>query len=210
MSGGIGVLSILSGYALTWEKTSLDLTMEAGEGNLVAEFPFKNEGTGTVTISELKSSCGCSTPTVKSRTIALEESGVVTVVYAPGDRVGQQSARLTVATDEAGVAPAVLLLKVDVQPALTFAPRLLHWSRADGAIPRTVAIKQTSKSVVRILEIKPANDALAAELKQGAVPSEWELVLTPKSNGQASTTKVEIHAEVGGRKATYTVFGVVR
>jgi hypothetical protein len=207
---GVSILMGLPAVALTWGKTSLDFTMEAGGGELVAEFPFKNEGAGTVTIGELKSSCGCSTPTVKSRTVAPRESGVVKVVYAAGDRVGPQSARLTVTTDEAGVAPVVLLLKIDIQPALTFAPRLSHWSRADGAVPRTVAIKQTSKSAVRILAVKPANDALAAELKQGAVIGEWELVLTPKSVAQATTTKVEIHAEVGGRKAIYSVFGVVR
>ncbi|MDF3057298.1 MAG: hypothetical protein K0R17_1513 [Rariglobus sp.] len=210
---GIVVLALmtgLTGFALTWEKTSLDLILPAGTGELVAEFPFKNEGTGTVTIRELASSCGCSTPTVKSRTIPAGDTGIVTVVYVAGDRMGLQTARLIVTTDEVGVAPASLSLKVDIQPALTLTPRLVQWTKADRALTRTIAIKQLSSSAVRILDVKPAGDALAAELKAGAEAGTWLLTLTPKSLEQPSTTKVEIHVQAGERKLTYTVFGIVR
>lgn len=205
-----GMAACLPGFALTWEKTSLDFTMEAGTGELIAEFPFKNEGPGTVTIRELKSSCGCSTPTVKSRTIIAGESGVVRVAYVAGDRVGLQTASLTVATDEADMAPASLHLKIDIQPVLIFTPRLVHWTRGEEAAARTIAIKQSGKSTVRIVAIKPDGDALAVELKSGAEPGTWGLTLTPKVVSQPSMTRISILVEIGDRKATYTVFGIVR
>ncbi|HEY9248046.1 MAG TPA: DUF1573 domain-containing protein [Rariglobus sp.] len=196
--------------ALTWEKPTVSLTMEAGAGEVVAEFPFKNEGAGTVTIGELKSSCGCSTPTVKSRTIAAGEAGVMSVVYAPGDRVGLQTAHLTVTTDEAGVEPATVLLRVNIEPVLSLTPRLVHWAKADAGLARTIEIKQLSEKPVRIVEVKPANDALAVELKPGEAAGTWRLTLTPTSREKTSTTKVEIRVETGGRTLTYSVFGVVR
>ncbi len=210
MMAFIGLTTGLPGFALTWEKTSLDLILEAGSGDLVAEFPFKNESANTVTIRDLKSSCGCSTPTVKSRIILAGESGVISVAYAAEERAGLRSASLTVTTDEEGVSPATLLLKVDIRPALTFTPRLVHWTKANATTARIIKIKQLSRAPVRIVEIKPLGEALSAELKPVDDEGTWELTLAPTSPGRPSTTKVEIHVEVGGRKMTYTVFGVVR
>lgn len=206
----LGVTAIPVWGALTWEKNSLDFTMEAGAGELIAEFPFKNEGTEPVTIGELKSSCGCAEPTVKTKVIPPGGADVLRVVYMPGDRVGPQSAQLTVATDEKGAAPVSLRLRINIQAAVSFAPRLVRWSKADGSVPRIIEIKQLGETPVRIIEVKPASDALSTELKPGAEVGTWQLVLTPKSTESPSTTKVAISTEVGERKTTYTVFGVVR
>jgi hypothetical protein len=206
----IGLLTGLPVHALTWEQTALDLAIEAGTSEVVARFPFKNESARTVVIRELKSSCGCSKPTVETQTIPAGGEGVVSVAYAPGNRTGPQSARLTVVTDEPEGASTDLLLKIDIQPVLSFAPRLVQWSRSEEAFARIIEIKRLSASPVRIVEVKPTGEALTVELKAGANTNSWQLVLTPKSVAQPSTTKVEIHAEVGERKVTYSVFGVVR
>lgn len=198
------------GYALTWEKSSLDFAVGAGSGPLIAEFPFKNESDSTVTITELKSSCGCSEPTVKSKVIPAGGADVLKVVYTPGDRVGPQSAQLTVTTDEKNGSPAVLRLRVNIQPTLSLTPRAVRWVKADGAVPRVITLKQLGEKPVRIVEVKPATDAVSAELKPGAEAGTWTLTLTPKALEPVSTTKVEIVIETGGSKTTYSVFGLVR
>ncbi|WP_162525284.1 DUF1573 domain-containing protein [Rariglobus hedericola] len=197
-------------FALTWEKSSLDYTVESGSGQLIMEFPFKNESSEPVTITELKSSCGCSEPTVKTKAIPAGGGDVVKVVYTPGDRVGPQSAQITVTTNEAGVAPVSLRLRVDIKPVVSLVPRLVRWVKADGIVPRTIEIKQLGEKPVRILEVKPVSDALSAELKPGSEAGLWTLTLTPKSLDLPSTTKVEVFTEVNGHKTTYSVFGVVR
>jgi len=205
-----GLSAGLPGYALTWEKTSLDLAMEAGVAEITAEFPFKNEGEAPVTLTELRSNCGCAQPTVKSKVVPPGGSDVVKVVYTPGDRVGPQSAQLVVRTDEKGVSPALLSLRVNIRSAVSLTPRLVRWSKAEGVVPRTIEIKQLGEKPMRILEVKPMSDALSAELKPGSETGTWLLTLTPKSTESPSTTKVQIHTEEGVRKTTYTVFGVVR
>ena len=199
-----------AGYALTWEKSSLDFAVGAGSAPLIAEFPFKNESDSVVTITELKSSCGCSEPMVKSKVIPAGGTAVLTVVYTPGDRVGPQSAQLTVITDEKNGSPAVLRLRVNIQPTLSLTPRAVRWVKADGPVPRVITLKQIGEKPVRIVEVKPASDAVSAELKPGGEAGTWALTLTPKALEPVSTTKVEIVTEVGGHKTTYSVFGLVR
>jgi len=183
--------------------------MAAGDEAVVAEFPFKNDGATPVVITDLKSSCGCSTPTVESRTIGPGKSGTLKVNYVPGDRVGPQSARITVSTDEAGKAADALLLKVDIRPVLTFAPRLVQWLRTGSPEARVIKIKREADSA-NIISVQPEGDAIAAELKDGDEAGTWLLELTPRSLEDRSTTKVHIQAESDGRKSTYTVFAVVR
>ena len=205
-----GLVVGLPAYALTWEKTSLDLNMEAGTAEITAEFPFKNEGANAITLTELKSSCGCAEPTVKSKVIPPGGADVIKVVYTPGDRVGPQSAQLVVRTDEKGVSPTLLRLRVNIQQAVSLTPRLVLWSQAEGPVTRVIEIKQLGDKPAQVLAAKPVGDALVAELKPGTEAGTWQLMLTPKSTEQPSTTKVEILTEVGGRKTTYTVFGTVR
>jgi hypothetical protein len=190
--------------------SSRDIKLNAGEGQVSVEFPFKNDTNSVVTITSLKSSCGCSEPTVNAKIIPSGEKAVVKVVYTPGDRTGPQSAQITVVTDEAGVAPVSLRLRVDIKPAVALLPRLVRWSKSDGAAPRTIEIKQLGERPVRILEVKPASDALSAEFTSGEEAGTWILTLVPKSTELPSTTKVEILTEVGDHKTTYSVFGIVR
>jgi len=196
--------------ALTWEKSGLDLAVEAGAGEVVAEFPFKNEGTAAVTIRELKASCGCTTPTVESRVVPAGGSGVIKATYATGDRSGPQSVRITVVTNEPGSEPVVLPLRVDIQPLVSITPRLVHWSQADGLVARVIELKRTAKSAVRLGEPKPQADTLTVALTPGAEPDTWRLTLTPKSVDAPFTTKIEIPVITGERTITYSVFAVSR
>lgn len=202
--------TILPAMALTWETASLDVSVEAGSGDVVIEFPFKNDESAPVTIRELKASCGCTTPTVETRHVAAGATGVVKATFATGDRVGPQSAHVTVTTDEAGSAPVNLQLRVDIKPLVSLTPRLVHWTAADGPVGRTIELKRLSKSAVRVGEPKTAGDQVTVELKPGKEPDTWSLTLTPKSVEAPFTTKVEIPVAVGERVVTYSVFAVVR
>ena len=208
--GWVWVVAALPAGALTWEKSSLDFSVEAGSADLVAEFPFKNEGAAPVTITGLKASCGCTTPTVESRVVPAGGAGVIKATYAPGDRTGPQSARITVVTNEPDVAPAVLQLRVDIQPLILITPRLVHWAQADGLVARVIELKRTGKSAVRIGEPKLQADTVTVALTPGAEPDTWRLTLAPKSVDAPFTTKIEIPVVTGERTVMYSVFAVAR
>ena len=188
----------------------MDVSVEAGSGDVVAEFPFKNEGTSSVTITELAASCGCTAPTVENRVVPAGGRGVIKAVFATGDRTGPQAVYIIVTTDEPGATPADLRLRVDIKPLVSVTPRLVQWTKTDGLVSRTVEIKRLGKAVVQIGEPKPTSDTVSVELKPGAEPDTWRLTLTPKSVDAPFTTKVVIPVTVGGRAVAYSVFAAVR
>lgn len=197
-------------YALTWEKKSADIEMPAGQGQVVVQFPFKNESSLVVNIRDLQSYCGCSSPTVKSRVIQPGESGIVSVVYTAGERVGRHKARLTIITDEPEAKPTELLLNVNIEAAVSIVPKIVRWEQGGSGATFTVQIRQLGKTPVRLLSAEAKGENIAAELTLGATQGTWDLTLTPVSVEEKSTTCIQILGEVDGRKLTYSVFGVVR
>ena len=202
--------SAITGRALTWETTECDFSTEAGVHDLPFAFNFKNERSEPVTITELKSSCGCADPKVESTEIPAGGTGTIKVVYSPGDRVGPQTARIIVATNEKGVEPVSLDLKINLQPAISLAPRLVFWKKTDGLTTQVVQIKSVGKTPLRVLSVTSLDATITAELKTGLEPETWQLALTPKSIKKTATIKVEIRAEVGGLTAIYSIFCVLR
>ena len=211
---GVGVVCLvgvsISAHALTWEKSTLDLTLEAGSADVVAEFPFKNEGTETVTFKEIKASCGCTHAAADSQSIPAGGKGVIKATYAVGDRTGPQAVQVTVTTSEEGSALKILRLNLTLQPPVSMAPRLVQWTKADGLIVRTIRIKQAGSTPVGKLEVIPPGDEMTVELKPATEPGQWTLSLTPKSVDQTQTSKIEIRVTIGDRTTSHWVYGLVR
>jgi hypothetical protein len=211
---GVGVLCLMgvsiSAHALTWEKSTVDLTLDAGSPDVVVEFPFKNEGTETVTFKEIKASCGCTRAETDSQSIPPGGKGVIKATYAVGDRTGPQAVQVVVSTSEAGSALKILRLNLTIQPPVSMTTRLVQWTKADGLIPRTIQIKQADSNTVSKLEAIPPVEEMTVELKPATEPGQWTLTLTPKSVDQPLTAKIEIRATIGTHTTSHWVYGLVR
>jgi hypothetical protein len=211
---GVGVLCLMgvsiSAHALTWEKSSVDLSLNAGSADVVVEFPFKNEGAGTVTIKEIKASCGCTRAVADSESIPPGGKGVVKATYVVGDRTGRQSVQVIVTTSGGGSVLNLLRLNLNILPVVSLTPRLVHWTKADGPIPRTIQIKQVGTVAVIKVEMGSIGEGFTADLKPGAEPGCWELSLTPKSVDQPMTAKAEVRVTVGEKTTPYLVYALVR
>lgn len=75
---------------------------ELDEGPLVThEFKFKNTGKEPLTLSNVKASCGCTTPDWPKEAIAAGEEGVIKVTYNTKGRVGPFNKAITITSTAA-------------------------------------------------------------------------------------------------------------
>lgn len=197
-------------YALTWEKSQIEIVAEQGTEDIAIEFPFQNKGENPVQILDLKASCGCTAPTVKSKVIPAGEKSVLRVDFTIGNRVGPQNFQIVVTTDEKNAARTVLQLHVDIHPMVLVTPLLVHWSKADGLSEKTIELTKKSQGAVRIVSVTPQDDKIQATLIQGKEPDTWNLKLKPKSVDTPFTSKVDIQVEGSKQTVTYSVFAMVR
>lgn len=204
------ILSAVTAHALTWDDVEVNLEIEAGTPEQRVEFRFRNESTQQVTVTELKPSCGCTQVELTNRVIPPGGKGVLTAVYKPGDRVGQQESRVTVKTDAPSEVPTSLVLRANITPVLTVKPAMLRWAKGGAAVAQSITLTRVGEAPVRIVRVTPAGEGVDTELKPGATGDAWVLWVPPRSTADVSTTKIEIVTEVRGQLVTYNAFAVVR
>lgn len=86
------------------------------EGNVVDyTFKFVNKGSGPLKISNVKTTCGCTTALVSGELIAPGKEGTLDVKLDTKHRVGKLSRRITVSSNDPANPDMVLTIFADVQ-----------------------------------------------------------------------------------------------
>jgi len=119
------MLCLVIGAAFAWaqekpglqfEKTQHDFgTIREEAGPVSYEFVFTNTGKTPLVISNVRPSCGCTTPGWSKEPIAPGETGTITAQYNPNNRPGTFRKSITV-TSNAEPSTSVLYIQGVVQP----------------------------------------------------------------------------------------------
>ncbi len=101
---------------LTFEKTEHDFgKINEADGRVTTVFKFKNEGMEPLVLSNVRASCGCTTPKWTREPIEPGQTGEITVTYNPNGRPGRFQKTITV-TSNATEATKRLYIKGEVIP----------------------------------------------------------------------------------------------
>ena len=119
----VGILSFVLatvGYAqqpaMTFQTEEYDFGVVKEEGGAIShEFVFVNTGQAPLVISQVKASCGCTTPSWSKEPVAPGDTGMVVAQYNPLNRPGTFRKAITV-TSNATPATRSLYIKGAVNP----------------------------------------------------------------------------------------------
>ena len=101
---------------LTFEKTEHDFgKINEADGRVTTVFKFKNEGMEPLVLSNVRASCGCTTPKWTREPIEPGQAGEITVTYNPNGRPGRFQKTITV-TSNATEGTKRLYIKGEVIP----------------------------------------------------------------------------------------------
>ncbi len=101
---------------ITFEKTEHDFgKINEGDGRVSVEFVFKNEGMAPLVLSNVRASCGCTTPSWTKEPVEPGQSGKITVTYNPNGRPGRFQKTVTI-TSNASEPTKKVYIKGEVIP----------------------------------------------------------------------------------------------
>ena len=101
---------------ITFEKTEHDFgKINEADGRVSTVFSFKNEGMAPLVLSNVRASCGCTTPTWTKEPIEPGQTGSITVTYNPNGRPGRFQKTVTI-TSNATEATTRVYIKGEVIP----------------------------------------------------------------------------------------------
>ena len=101
---------------ITFEKTEHDFgKIHEEDGRVSVNFEFKNEGMAPLVLSNVRASCGCTTPTWTKEPVEPGQKGSITVTYNPNGRPGRFQKTVTI-TSNASEATKKVYIKGEVIP----------------------------------------------------------------------------------------------
>jgi hypothetical protein len=101
---------------ITFEKTEHDFgKIHEEDGRVSVEFSFKNEGMSPLVLSNVRASCGCTTPKWSKEPIEPGQTGSITVTYNPNGRPGRFQKTVTI-TSNAKESTTRVYIKGEVIP----------------------------------------------------------------------------------------------
>lgn len=85
---------------ITFEKTEHDFgKINEADGRVSTVFEFRNEGMSPLVLSNVRASCGCTTPTWTKEPIEPGQTGSITVTYNPNGRPGKFQKTVTITSN---------------------------------------------------------------------------------------------------------------
>jgi hypothetical protein len=156
-------LPLVAQGALVWDAREIKVEGRANEREIVAAYRFKNAGSSPVAITEIVSSCDCTTTELTKRIYAPGEEGTLTARLAVGSQAGLQKNTLAVITDDSDE-PVILHLSANIQPLVKLTPQLLSWRTGmDPEENSTVVVAATPLRIASLVVsgIHPAEAATA-------------------------------------------------
>ena len=112
----VAVAMMAQDPVITFEKTEHDFgKIHEEDGRVSVVFNFKNEGMAPLVLSNVRASCGCTTPTWTKEPVEPGQTGSITVTYNPNGRPGRFQKTVTI-TSNATEATKRVYIKGEVIP----------------------------------------------------------------------------------------------
>lgn len=176
---------------------------ESGEESFRAQFRFTNQGEETVTIGDIRSTCGCTVPSLDQKTYEPGESGTITAVFTYGQRTGRQQKTIMVPTN---LGTHRLQLTVDIPQKWAVEPRIQTWRlEGDPAAKKfTVQFETIRPTAVRLKSFP--EEVFRAESRWNAERNVFEVELTPIDLSTAGVHRAHIEVTHDGGVSDIPVY----
>lgn len=109
-------------------------------------FKFTNTGTGVLTITNVKPSCGCTAATPDKKDYQPGESGEIDVKYNPHGKEGKQSLSVAVSSNDPDKPTLQLQIAADVEPTVKVDPKVVTFLKLGKQEQKSLDVMVTGRT----------------------------------------------------------------
>jgi hypothetical protein len=144
----------------------------AQSAKAVYEFPIENLTNQDIHIASVRSSCGCTSPSIKNnhRTLKPGEKGAILASINSATFSGNRGATLTVTIDRPRWSEVQLQVSVLIRSDVALEPGSVQFGALDQGTPaeKRLQVSFPGRSDLRLLEVKCADPHVSAKATRGA------------------------------------------
>lgn len=169
------------GSEITFESLIYDYgEIGAGTRNN-CEFNFKNTGVALLRISKVDAPCGCTVPKLAKKEYTPGESGILKVIYRPGNSSGTATKRLYVNSNDKAKPRLGLTIKAKVVMRVEHKPERLNLLlKGENAGCPEITLKSRDNQAFAITGFKSTGDSITADFDPSVKSASF--VLKPKTD----------------------------
>lgn len=132
---------------IQFEKLEFDFGKIFDNQPVEAEFKFTNSGGGALVITNVQTSCGCTTPDwdKQRKQYNAGETGVIKARFDPAHKTGMQTKTITVETNDRANPRVVLSIKTNITPLVQLEPTYLAFEPIQKGAASTKIVKVTGR-----------------------------------------------------------------
>lgn len=177
---------------LKWDAPEQKIPVHPTQVSIETAFSYTNTGDTPVTITEIKSTCGCMVPQLQQATVAPGTRGELTVEVDLRGRSGHFRKAVMVKTDDGEETP--LYIEADIPRAYEIAPVMMRWTEGSGR-EKKARLRNLNEQPVRLLSVSSSHQDLPAELKVIRDGYEYEVTVTRRSASEKARAVIRIETE---------------
>ena len=195
---------------LQWDKPVQDFQATPDKPNVEARFAFKNIGSTPVTITSLKTTCGCTTAHLDKRTYQPGEQGAVVAVYKFPFQRGALRKLVLVTTDDHPKEPATLDIRVFVHEPFEVKPALVYWRLGAAADVKTVQLLANGYPV-QVKSVTSSNPRLTATVETRKPGEEYLVSIKPAGTDSKESAEINVVTDFpADSPRTYTIHARIK
>lgn len=180
---------------MKWDTQRIELKPSPTAATAERKFGFVNAGKSEMTIEAVKSSCGCTVPTLAKTTYAPGERGEVSARFNIGDRRGAQTATIRVNV-KGQREPALLTLNVAIPEVAKMTPTLLIWTPGEKLEPKTIEVEALPNQPLRVVKVTANEPAWEVRIETIEEAAKYRIVVKPGSMEQAGFALLNIETRI--------------
>ena len=203
----ISVAAMAQEAVITFNETTHDFgKINEADGRVTTVFEFKNEGMAPLVLTQVRASCGCTTPRFTSEPVEPGQTGQITVTYNPNGRPGRFQKTVTV-TSNATEPTTRLYIKGEVipkpaQPVDKYPVKM----GVLGLQKKNINLGNVKRGAPKNIEIEYANNTqeeVKVELLHNGEESYWIPNVTLPTVAPGQTGKIQLALQT----ATCPIYG---
>ncbi len=194
---------------LTWPQKSVELKADASTSVVEARFPFKNNGDKPVEITQVASSCGCTTVELEKRRYEPKEGGEIVARYTLGEHTGKQQKSVMVTTND-GAEPVELQIAVNIPEVLRITPAFVTWKHNEAPTPKQVTFELAQDTPIKEISIQSSNASVVAELVPVVKGRKYQLTINPGQTDKHLFATLTVHTKFGDTERIFRTYATVQ
>ena len=134
----------------------------------VYRFEIRNLYKQTMHITGVRSSCGCTTPTIENATIKTHEKAYIVAKFNTHTHIGRKSATLTISLGAPFAAQVQVRVHGNIRSDVVFHPGLVQFGNVDEGEPsvKRVTVNFAGRNSWQIVDVRNDNDRFEVELNE--------------------------------------------